>query len=217
MAQLLTNPIVKAFAVPEKGIRLIYDNAVAGFACQISAGGARSFILRYRPHGHGRFPYWSAGRARAEARRLRRKVAAGSDLIAAPDPRPGITAKFLLFIAQGVAPACYLYLHYHPNGDLLYVGIYLHALTRQHHHVKEASWRKEICHIVIEPYATREEALEAERIAIKTEFPKFNTTHNGHRHPFQEVAQLETRVITAHARSRRDVDPTTKQTEKIDE
>jgi hypothetical protein len=170
---------------------------VAGFGCRVTANGIKSFVLRYRIDGRerlytiGRFPDWSAGRAREEAKRLKRDIYHGDDPLSAYDARPGIAAKFLSFIERGVEPVCYLYRHYHPNGDLLYVGISLHGLNRQHRHVKEAAWRKEICQIVIEPFATREEALEAERNAIKAEFPKFNTTHNGHRHPFQEVAQLE--------------------------
>ena len=30
-------------------------------------------------------------------------------------------------------------------------------------------------------------ALAAEKVAIRTEFPKFNSMHNGRRHPFQEL------------------------------
>jgi hypothetical protein len=48
-----------------------------------------------------------------------------------------------------------------------------------------------ICQIVIEPFQTREEALAAEEIAIRTEFPKFNSTHNKRRHPLQELAARE--------------------------
>ena len=43
-----------------------------------------------------------------------------------------------------------------------------------------------ICRIVIEPFETREQALEAEQLAMKTEFPKCNTTHNG-RDLFREI------------------------------
>jgi len=53
------------------------------------------------------------------------------------------------------------------------------------------AWRASIYQIVIEPFETREQALEAERLAIKTEFPKFNTMHNGQRHPLRELAQIE--------------------------
>jgi hypothetical protein len=44
-----------------------------------------------------------------------------------------------------------------------------------------------ICHNVIEPFATREEA--AEETAIRSEFPRLNVTHNGQRHPAQELAR----------------------------
>jgi hypothetical protein len=102
-----------------------------------------------------------------------------------------ITQKSLSFIERGVEPACYLYRHYHPNGDLLYAGVSLHALTRQHAHFKQAAWHAAIHLIVIEPFETREEALGAEQHTIKTELPKFNVTHNGRRHPWQEIAQIE--------------------------
>ena len=90
-------------------------------------------------------------------------------------------------------PACYLYRHYHPSGDLLYVGISLFAVGRQLAH-QSTDWRYEIHQIVIEPFATREEALAAERRAIETEFPKFNGTHNQRRHPVQEIARITERV-----------------------
>lgn len=86
--------------------------------------------------------------------------------------------KLLSFIERGVKPACYLYRHYHPNGDLLYVGISRDALGRQYQHNRSAPWRAEVYKIVVEPFETREAALEAERIAIKTEAPKYNTMSN---------------------------------------
>ena len=93
------------------------------------------------------------------------------------------------FLEQNLEPACYLYRHYHPSGDLLYAGISLEPLRRQETHTKTARWRNMICRIVIEPFATREAALTAEQYAIRTEFPKFNATHNGQRHPIQELAR----------------------------
>jgi hypothetical protein len=44
-----------------------------------------------------------------------------------------------------------------------------------------------ICRILIEPFATREEALASEELAIRAEFPKFNVQHNGSRHPLQSL------------------------------
>jgi hypothetical protein len=100
-----------------------------------------------------------------------------------------IAKKFVCFIDERIEPACYLYRHYHPNGDLLYVGVSLRALDRQQNHLGKADWRKLIHRIVIEPFETREAALEAEEIAIRLEFPKFNTTHNGRRHLGREIAR----------------------------
>jgi len=102
-----------------------------------------------------------------------------------------IADKALRFIGQGIIPGCFLYRHYHPSGALLYVGISLHALARQRKHFQEAEWRTLIHRIIIEPFATRDEALEAEQLAIKTEFPKFNTSHNERRYPLAELPQLE--------------------------
>jgi predicted GIY-YIG superfamily endonuclease len=95
--------------------------------------------------------------------------------------------KATQFLEQGVKPEAYLYRHYQPNGDLLYVGVTLSVLNRSNAHVNEARWRNLICLIVIEPFATREEALEAERVAIRNEYPKYNAVHNGRRQPIEEL------------------------------
>jgi len=100
--------------------------------------------------------------------------------------------KFLSFIERGIEPACYLYRHYHPNGDLLYVGISLWALKRQQKHAAKADWRNLIHRIVIEPFETREEALAAEEAAIRLEFPRFNKVYNGHRNLHREIARMGT-------------------------
>ena len=42
-----------------------------------------------------------------------------------------VAGKALDFLARDVEPACYLYRHYHPSGDLLYVGVSLKPLHRQ--------------------------------------------------------------------------------------
>ena len=122
--------------------------------------------------------YWQAQtRARAVARGGNR-------------PFDDARQRFLAFIEQGIEPACYLYRHFHPNGDLLYVGISLAAMRRQGTHFNRAVWHHEIHQIVIEPFATREEALAAEEFAIRTEFPKFNSRQNTRRHPLQEISRI---------------------------
>jgi hypothetical protein len=102
-------------------------------------------------------------------------------------PDASLAAKACWFLEEDREPECYLYRHYDPSGDLLYVGISLEPLRRQKRHSEQAAWRNMICQIVIEPFATREDALAAEQLAIRTEFPRFNGVHNGHRHPVQEL------------------------------
>ena len=180
---------------------------MTGFAVKIFAPskahpqGARTFVLSYWLNGDerryriGAWPVWSVAAARAEAKEIRRRIDRGEDPASARREPPNenleqrITNKALAFIDQNLEPACYLYRHYHPSGDLLYVGVSLDAVERQRRHMKDAGWRNMICRIVIEPFETREQALEAEQIAIKSEFPKFNTTHNG-RALFREIATL---------------------------
>jgi GIY-YIG catalytic domain len=69
-----------------------------------------------------------------------------------------------------IEPAGYLYRHYSPSGDLLYVGVTQSLSKRTNTHLSKATWKDFICVIVIEPFSTREELLEAERVAILNEF-----------------------------------------------
>lgn len=71
-----------------------------------------------------------------------------------------------------------LYFHYGVRDELLYVGISLNALYRLTQHRSYSRWYKQIVRIEIENYPTREKAMEAEREAIRTRFPKFNITHS---------------------------------------
>ena len=98
--------------------------------------------------------------------------------------------KFSRFAALKLNPACYLYRQYGIDGDLLYVGISLEPLRRQNRHMNFANWRSNIFRILVEPFETREEALEAERVAIRQEFPKFNNVHNGRRSTIEEIAAV---------------------------
>jgi hypothetical protein len=58
-------------------------------------------------------------------------------------------------------------------------------------HFAVAGHRHRIFKILIEPFASREEALRAEADAIREEFPKFNTRHNARRHPLHELRRVE--------------------------
>lgn len=66
-----------------------------------------------------------------------------------------------------------LYRHWNGN-ELLYVGISLAAITRLGQHASKSSWMSEVTNVTIENFYSREEALEAERLAIKNEYPRFN-------------------------------------------
>jgi Arm DNA-binding domain len=167
------------------------DPQMPGHYIRVRPSGAKSFVVITRDAGKqmwitiGKADLLSIDEARAQAREAVRCVRLGL-----PRTRPETAAKkFLSFVERGIEPACYLYRHYHPNGDLLYVGISLRALDRQISHSKTANWRKLIHRIEIEPFETREAALNAEQAAIRQEFPKFNTVHNNRQHPGREIAR----------------------------
>jgi hypothetical protein len=128
------------------------------------------------------------GASRAKARR----VVAVSGMM---QMHNRIAAKFASFLKDGIEPAGYLYRHYHPSGDLLYVGITQSVSERTKSHLSKATWKEFICLIIVEPFETREELLEAERDAILNEFPKYNQIPNGRRHPVQELAKVSKNVL----------------------
>jgi hypothetical protein len=97
---------------------------------------------------------------------------------ASPRPHSPIADKWRSFTACGIEPTCFLYRHYDAAGDLLYVGMSLHVWSRQMAHLQKAAWANSIYQIVIEPFGSREELIEAEAIAIKTEYPRYNKVHN---------------------------------------
>jgi hypothetical protein len=184
-------PRAKRYALPDSGCRGLYLN--------VHPTGHKSWSVRFRFNGRNRNLVLDGSLplalARVAAAKARGQVLQGID----PAP-PGkkhivddrsleqhVTSKALEFLARNIEPACYLYRHYHPSGDLLYVGVSLKPLHRQDRHIRAAGWRDMICRILIEPFETREQALAAEEAAIRDEFPKFNTAHNQRRHPFQEL------------------------------
>ena len=70
--------------------------------------------------------------------------------------------------------ACTLYRHFTAAGVLLYAGISERALWRLHQHKKASDWFPNIAHITMCHYATRQEALAAEKVAIQNEKPIYN-------------------------------------------
>jgi predicted GIY-YIG superfamily endonuclease len=70
-----------------------------------------------------------------------------------------------------------LYRLYNASGELLYVGISGRAWERWHQHAKGKTWWSEVTVTRVEHFTTRAEVEQAERLAIRTEFPKYNKTH----------------------------------------
>ena len=81
----LTDTVIKSFPAPDKGNRIVYDDALKGFGVRVTAKGKKAFVLNYRANGLerrmtiGKFPDWSLKTARAEAARYKREVDRGND------------------------------------------------------------------------------------------------------------------------------------------
>ena len=67
-----------------------------------------------------------------------------------------------------------LYRHFDNSNTLLYVGISLSTFARLSQHKDHSPWFKQVNRVEIQHFDTRDEAMAAERQAIKTENPKFN-------------------------------------------
>jgi len=68
----------------------------------------------------------------------------------------------------------HLYRHFDAENNLMYVGISLSTITRLGQHQQHSKWFNEIKKVTIEHFSTRQDAIEAEKKAIKTENPKYN-------------------------------------------
>jgi predicted GIY-YIG superfamily endonuclease len=73
----------------------------------------------------------------------------------------------------------YLYRLWDDQDRLLYVGISKSAINRLHQHLEQQPWAQQITKQTIERCFTRDEAVYAERQAIKNEKPLHNIAHNG--------------------------------------
>lgn len=71
-----------------------------------------------------------------------------------------------------------LYRFYDSSNVLLYVGITNSLPTRFGRHDREKHWYPEVAYVKIQHFPDREAALEAERLAIIAERPRFNVQHN---------------------------------------
>jgi predicted GIY-YIG superfamily endonuclease len=71
-----------------------------------------------------------------------------------------------------------LYRFYDAAGRLLYVGIAGNPGRRFNEHSRDKAWWSQVARSSMEHFATREEALWAEEVAIKVEQPAYNVVHN---------------------------------------
>jgi integrase len=88
MRQRFTDKFVRSLPVPDEGHKIHWDEN-PGFGARITAGGSRSFVLRYRTSGGldrtltiGNFPVWGCAAARERAAELRRAIDSGADPLA---------------------------------------------------------------------------------------------------------------------------------------
>lgn len=70
-----------------------------------------------------------------------------------------------------------LYRMFDTAGVLLYVGITFRPETRFYAHEQGKSWWHEVAEITLEHFAGRATVEEAERVAIRTERPKYNVIY----------------------------------------
>lgn len=71
-----------------------------------------------------------------------------------------------------------LYRFYGEEHELLYVGISGNPGRRFSQHARDKPWWHLVAESTMEHFATRAEALEAERAAITSERPRYNMVHN---------------------------------------
>src|SRR5436309_8553139 len=76
----ITERFVKSLKAPRDGNIIHYDGEIPGFGIRITSAAVRSFVLNYRIHGRerrytiGRYPEWSALKAREQAAKLRYEI-----------------------------------------------------------------------------------------------------------------------------------------------
>ncbi len=82
----LEEKLLRRLEPPASGNKVFYDDTVTGFGLRVTQAGARSWVFNYvAPGGRerrltiGRWPTWSAGAAREEAKLIRRRIDRGED------------------------------------------------------------------------------------------------------------------------------------------
>lgn len=77
----------------------------------------------------------------------------------------------------------YVYRIWNAEGDLLYIGSTIYLGLRMKNHAHHARWWLQAKRFTFEAFATEAEAREAERVAIRTEFPRWNIRERSPQHP----------------------------------
>lgn len=95
-----------------------------------------------------------------------------------------------------------LYRFFDHTDVLLYVGITADLSARMKNHAKGKPWWTQIANITVEHFATRQEALDAEKKAIREEKPLHNDQHNPHVwvSDLPDPAKIDGAWITEHWR-----------------
>lgn len=89
-------------------------------------------------------------------------------------PCLGETAHFANVVDDGSPKETALHRHFDKNKKLLYVGISLCAINRLSQHRDASDWYRDIASVSIEWFPSRGRAIDAERIAVRCEFPIHN-------------------------------------------
>lgn len=69
-----------------------------------------------------------------------------------------------------------LYRHFSKNGELLYVGVSRNPFERLADHVRRGDWTSEIAAITLQWFDDADMALDAEKLAINVEKPRWNVS-----------------------------------------
>ncbi len=88
-----------------------------------------------------------------------------------------------------------LYRWYDEDSLLLYIGVSGNLSSRTKGHIKGSSWIDFAARSAIERHPNRAAALAAERTAIKTEGPLFNSQHNS-----PEARERAAKYLAGHGR-----------------
>lgn len=70
-----------------------------------------------------------------------------------------------------------LYRAYGKNHELLYIGISHQVFARFDQHAHTADWMYNCWYVNLQHFPYRKQAMEAERVAIQNEKPKYNQIH----------------------------------------